>query len=66
MPLRMKMWSIYTPLGDCVGSYPAFAPEVAFCEYMSLAGDKVQIDEISIDISTRGWSRSVSGARTMC
>jgi hypothetical protein len=42
----MKMWDIYTPAGDRVGQYPAFAPEVAFCEYMSMVGEKVEIGDI--------------------
>ena len=41
--LKMRYWSIYTPTGRHLGDYPAYAPEVAFCAYMSDLGESIEI-----------------------
>lgn len=44
--LRMRNWSIYTRSGTHLGDHVAFAPEVAFCEYMSRLGSSVKLDDL--------------------
>ena len=45
--LKMRYWSIYTLNGKHLADYPAFAPEVAFRDYMSDLGQPVEIDALN-------------------
>lgn len=42
----MKNWFIYRSDGQYVGQSMAFAPKVAFCEYMALFGGPVPEEDV--------------------
>ena len=44
--VQLTTWNIYTPDGHYLGQYPAFAPQTALCEYMSLQGKPVIASEV--------------------
>jgi hypothetical protein len=44
--VQLTTWNIYTPDGHYLGQYPAFAPQAALCEYMSLQGKPVTVSEV--------------------
>ena len=61
--LKMRYWSIFTPTGKHLGDYPAFAPEVAFCDFMSDLGQPVEIDALNHKHVYEGMEQISHGLR---
>ena len=55
--LRMKRFCLYSRDGRYLGEYRAFAPETAFCEYMSLMGKRVVENEVTFTPLDEGMDK---------
>jgi len=54
--LKAINWKIYRTDGHYVGEHSAFAPETAFCEFMSIRGKRVCESEVQFDALDNGSS----------
>jgi hypothetical protein len=54
--LKATNWRIYRTNGYYLGEHSAFAPETAFCQFMSSRGRRICEDEIQFDALDNGTS----------
>ena len=54
--LKATNWRIYRTNGHYLGEHSAFAPETAFCEFMSVHGRRICESDIEFDALDNGSS----------